>query len=42
VPWAEGVRRAVAWFEADPVRRTIDAAHNEVLDQLLAAYGSAR
>jgi nucleoside-diphosphate-sugar epimerase len=42
VPWAEGVRRAVAWFEADPVRRTIDTAHNEVLDQLLAAYGSAR
>jgi nucleoside-diphosphate-sugar epimerase len=42
VSWAEGVRRAVAWFEADPARRTIDTAHNEVLDRLIAAYGSAR
>jgi nucleoside-diphosphate-sugar epimerase len=42
VPWAEGVRRAIAWFEADPARRTIDAAHNEVLDRLLEAYGSPR
>jgi nucleoside-diphosphate-sugar epimerase len=39
VPWAVGVRRAVAWFEEDPARRTVDPAHNRVLDGLLAAYG---
>jgi hypothetical protein len=42
VPWAIGVRRAVAWFEQDPARRTIDEAHNRVLDGLLQAYQSPR
>jgi len=40
VRWAEGVRRSLAWFEADPARRTIDEAHNRVLDGLLEAYGA--
>jgi nucleoside-diphosphate-sugar epimerase len=39
VPWAEGVRRSLAWFEEDAARRTIDEAHNAVLDRLVAAYG---
>jgi nucleoside-diphosphate-sugar epimerase len=39
VPWADGVRRSLAWFEEDPARRTIDEAHNAVLDGLVAAYG---
>jgi nucleoside-diphosphate-sugar epimerase len=39
VPWADGVRRSLAWFEEDAARRTIDEAHNAVLDRLLAAYG---
>jgi nucleoside-diphosphate-sugar epimerase len=41
VPWAEGVRRSLAWFEADPARRTVDEAHNRVLDGLIEAYGAA-
>jgi hypothetical protein len=28
VTWAEGVRRSLAWFDADPARRTIDAEMN--------------
>jgi len=39
VPWAAGVRQAIAWFEQDPARRTIDEAHNLVIDGLLNAYG---
>jgi nucleoside-diphosphate-sugar epimerase len=39
VPWADGVRRSLAWFEEDPARRTIDEAHNAVLDGLVAVYG---
>jgi hypothetical protein len=39
VPWAEGVRRSIAWFMADPARRTIDETHNLVLDALVRAYG---
>lgn len=38
VPWAEGVRRSIAWFMEDPARRTIDEAHNAMLDGLIAAY----
>jgi nucleoside-diphosphate-sugar epimerase len=38
VPWAEGVRRSLAWFEAHPSRQTIDDAHNAVLDRLVEAY----
>jgi nucleoside-diphosphate-sugar epimerase len=39
VPWADGVRRSLAWFMADPSRRTIDEAHDRVLDGLIEAYG---
>ena len=45
VPWADGVRRSLAWFLADASRRTIDEAHDRVLDRLIEAYaglGTAR
>ncbi len=38
VPWAEGLRRSLAWFEADPARRTIDAAADRLWDTILTAY----
>jgi len=38
VPWAEGVRRAVAWFEADPARQTIDEEANRKWDEIITAY----
>lgn len=38
ITWAEGVRRAVAWFEADPSRQTIDAEANRQWDKIIAAY----
>jgi nucleoside-diphosphate-sugar epimerase len=41
VPWSEGVRRSLAWFEADPARQTIDAALNETWDTIIAAYQKA-
>lgn len=39
--FADGIRRTVAWFEADPARRQIDAATNERWDRLVAAYERA-
>jgi len=36
--WAEGVRRALAWHEADPARQTIDADANRLWDRLIADY----
>lgn len=41
VPWAEGVRRALAWFEADPARRTIDHGANQYWDGMISAYERA-
>jgi nucleoside-diphosphate-sugar epimerase len=38
VPWAQGMRRSIAWFREDARRRTIDEAHNQLLDGLLAQY----
>jgi len=41
VPWSEGVRRALAWFEADPTRCTIEDAANQNWDTIIAAYQQA-
>jgi len=38
VPFAEGVARSMAWFEADPARRVIDEEWSERLDRIVAAY----
>jgi nucleoside-diphosphate-sugar epimerase len=39
--FADGIHRAVAWFDADPARKQIDAATNERWDKLVRAYESA-
>jgi nucleoside-diphosphate-sugar epimerase len=41
VPWSEGVRRAIAWHEADPARQTIDEDKNAIWDRILLAYKKA-
>jgi nucleoside-diphosphate-sugar epimerase len=41
VRWSEGVRRAVAWHEEDPRRRTIDEEANAAWDAIIAAYERA-
>jgi nucleoside-diphosphate-sugar epimerase len=38
VAWAEGVRRAIAWHEADPSRQSIDDALNNTWDRILSEY----
>jgi nucleoside-diphosphate-sugar epimerase len=38
VGWAEGVRRAIAWLEADPSRQTIDRNLNNLWDRILSEY----
>jgi nucleoside-diphosphate-sugar epimerase len=41
VPWAEGVRRALAWHEADPARQALDAESNQLWDKIITAYERA-
>jgi len=38
VHWAKGVRRAIAWHEADPARQSIDQPLNETWDRILVEY----
>jgi nucleoside-diphosphate-sugar epimerase len=38
VPFAEGICRTLAWFDADPARRQIDADADASWDKLIAAY----
>jgi nucleoside-diphosphate-sugar epimerase len=38
VPFTEGCRRTLAWFDADPARRQIDDAANAAWDRLIEAY----
>jgi nucleoside-diphosphate-sugar epimerase len=38
VPFAEGIRRTLAWFDADPARRQVDREANAQWDKLIAAY----
>jgi nucleoside-diphosphate-sugar epimerase len=38
VPWSEGVRRALAWHEADASRRTIDDAADRTWDRIIEGY----
>ncbi len=41
VNWAEGVRRALAWHEADTGRQAIDIDLNRLWDTIIEAYGRA-
>ncbi|PTX94200.1 SDR family oxidoreductase [Opitutus sp. ER46] len=36
--FADGIRKTIAWFDADPARQQIDAATNARWDKLVAAY----
>lgn len=38
IPFREGIRRVVAWFEADKKRQSVDAAANREMDKIIKAY----
>jgi nucleoside-diphosphate-sugar epimerase len=42
VPFAQGVRESVQWFEKHPERCTIDEAFNTLCDRIIAANTTAR
>jgi hypothetical protein len=37
-PFARGISRTLAWFEADPARQRIDIAADQQWDRLISAY----
>ena len=38
VSFAEGIRQTIAWFDADPARRGVDAGMDEWMDRLIDVY----
>jgi nucleoside-diphosphate-sugar epimerase len=38
MPFGRGVRRTLAWFDADPARKQIDTEANAAWDKLIDAY----
>jgi nucleoside-diphosphate-sugar epimerase len=38
IPFHEGIRRTLAWFDADAQRRRVDEQVNQEMDRILAAY----
>ncbi len=40
MPYGQGVRRTIAWFDADPARKQIDDDANATWDKLIDAYES--
>lgn len=41
IPFREGIRRTLAWFDEDERRKVINAAINEEMDAILTAYADA-
>ncbi|MFV0285648.1 MAG: NAD-dependent dehydratase, partial [Demequina sp.] len=41
IPFAEGIRECIAWFEADPARQSVDARANAMFDRLARIYRRA-
>jgi nucleoside-diphosphate-sugar epimerase len=39
IPLREGIRRTLAWFDADETRKRVDDVVNDEVDRILAAYG---
>jgi nucleoside-diphosphate-sugar epimerase len=39
IPFFQGIRKTIAWYDADPSRKVIDEGNNRLLDGLLKAYG---
>ena len=40
-PWRQGVRQAVAWFQADPARQQVDAETLALWDRIIQGYRRA-
>jgi len=38
IPFSEGVRKTLSWFDADPRRKIVRAETNEMMDRIIDAY----
>jgi nucleoside-diphosphate-sugar epimerase len=41
IPFTQGAREVIDWFDADPARKVVDAARNDLIDTLVARMRAA-
>jgi len=41
IPYAQGAREILAWFDADPARRVVDARADALMERIISAYRRA-
>ena len=41
IPFKEGIKKTIAWFEADPSRKLIGKETNEFMDRVINQYEKA-
>jgi nucleoside-diphosphate-sugar epimerase len=41
IPYAQGAREVIEWYDADPARQTIDEKHDALQERILEAYSAA-
>ena len=41
IPFSQGAREILAWYDAEPKRREVDEEYNQTLDRMIQAYESA-
>ena len=40
IPYVQGAAEIMAWYDADPARRTVDEGMDRLMDELIARYKS--
>jgi nucleoside-diphosphate-sugar epimerase len=41
IPFAQGIKEVMAWYDEDPARQTINTEFDERIDKIIQAYESA-
>ena len=42
IPFKEGIKKTIKWFEADPARMIINKSTNDIIDKIINAYEKNR
>ena len=41
IPFSQGAREMIAWYDADPARQVVDQTLDQLIDRIIASYRSA-
>ena len=41
IPFAQGARQIIQWYDGDPIRRQVDQAFDDIIERILAGYQKA-